>query len=357
MCFDNAIFSTPPGQPVWAADPSCRGTFGIISLCFSTTVICIWSAIHRDIPLYRLDTIPSLLRDAPWVLVAILCPELLVFYALNQFVVARKLVQAASDSKKFRVASNMERGRISAKRRFQSWFTRKLVQQPAPYPEGSGGAADVEQGEITYLMLLPPSSARFQTGLDPERTIGASNSEQVENPSPVKLRRYPFTLVHGFYTAMGGYAFTIQDDNGKVAEHYRDLLPTGQTRAKITVDGMLYLMEHAPDVIPDLSETSITDRSKSSSLGKAVFIVQVAWFCLNCAFRLGEYLPLSLLEVSTLAHGLCTLVLCLVWLFKPLNIDEPTLITVTEETREAMPVDFFKVLGDIEALTQSQRSH
>ncbi len=52
-CF---TFSSPSkGHAAWAPDPSCRGTFGIISLCLSTTTICIWSSIHWNIPLERLD--------------------------------------------------------------------------------------------------------------------------------------------------------------------------------------------------------------------------------------------------------------------------------------------------------------
>ncbi len=47
-------------------------------------------------------------------------------------------------------------------------------------------------------------------------------------------------------------------------------------------------MEHEPDLIPDLSLTSITDRSNSSSMGKALLFVQVGWFCLNSASRLGR---------------------------------------------------------------------
>ncbi len=79
-------------------------------------------------------------------------------------------------------------------------------------------------------------------------------------------------------------------------------------RAKLTVKNIRSLMEDEPDfIIPKLQVplTSITDRSKSNSLGKALLTVQVVWFCLNCASRLAQRLPLSLLEVSTLAHGVC----------------------------------------------------
>lgn len=96
---------------------------------------------------------------------------------------------------------------------------------------------------------------------------------------------------------MGGFVFYPLNEDGSI----------GKKRNKLTYKGVKFLMENHPDLIPDLSLTSITDRSKSGGLGKAVLTVQVLWFCLNCASRLAEGLPLSLLEVSTLAHGFVTL--------------------------------------------------
>ncbi len=56
---------------------------------------------------------------------------------------------------------------------------------------------------------------------------------------------------------------------------------------------------------------------------------------MNCASRLGAGLPLSLLEVSTLAHGLYTLASYAAWWSKPLNIDEPSLIS-GQRARDAL---------------------
>lgn len=65
---------------------------------------------------------------------------------------------------------------------------------------------------------------------------------------------------------MGGFACVALDEDGKF----------GQRRVKFTAKGIRFLMKHEPDLIPDLSLTSITDRSESSSLGKALLFVQVA---------------------------------------------------------------------------------
>lgn len=101
-------------------------------------------------------------------------------------------------------------------------------------------------------------------------------------------------------------------------------LPVNRTRMTLTSVGVRFLMEHHPNLIPDLSETSIADRTSTSSLSKAVLLAQLTWFFASCIFRLAQGLPLSLLEVTTVAHSLCTIVTYLLWWSKPLNLAEAT---------------------------------
>ena len=122
---------------------------------------------------------------------------------------------------------------------------------------------------------------------------------------------------------MGGFVFDLPSKDERSEES------TTRTRAAPTPATFLYIMQNFPDIIPDISEESITGRSKSNGLSKAILIAQVGWFCASCISRLVENLPLSLLEVSTVAHGFCTLLTYFVWWSKPLNID----ITMTTPMR------------------------
>ncbi len=168
---------------------------------------------------------------------------------------------------------------------------------------------------FTFLTTLP-----FQFGVEQPST--RNSQANISQP-----RQHRFTFEHAFYATTGGFVCFYMDDNGKIS----------QRPLKFTAEGVQFLMEHEPDLIPDIALTSITDRSKSNSLGKALLLVQVVWFCVNCGSRLRERLPLSLLEVSTLAHGLCTLASYVAWWSKPLNIDEPTWITMSgEHARQAL---------------------
>ena len=129
---------------------------------------------------------------------------------------------------------------------------------------------------------------------------------------------------------MGGFVLDISSAGETVTtiEESPSKLSTNTlgTRYVLTPAAFTYIMEHFPDIIPDTSEDSITDRSESSSLSKALLIVQVGWFCTDCISRLIQRLPLSLLEVSTAAHAFCTLLTYFVWWSKPLNIAEGTLM-------------------------------
>lgn len=133
-------------------------------------------------------------------------------------------------------------------------------------------------------------------------------------------RKHAWTFTHGFYAAMGGFVI--------------DTSPTPlwgtHTRFTLTPLGLVWIMKHAPHLIPDISEKNIRDRSKADSVAKALLVWQVFYFVFSCATRRAQSLPLSLFEVSTLAHAVCTIVTYVVWWRKPLNIEEPTLIQGTE---------------------------
>ena len=124
---------------------------------------------------------------------------------------------------------------------------------------------------------------------------------------------------------MGGFAFyrTYGGYNERVTDppHTVDV-PTLET--------LIYIMTHFPDIMTNTPEDTILDSAQSSSLGKFILVVQVMWFCINCLSRLHQHLPLTLLETSTAAHAFCTILTYFVWWSKPLNVAMPTILTGKE---------------------------
>ena len=128
---------------------------------------------------------------------------------------------------------------------------------------------------------------------------------------------------------MGGFAFYINDHDAtcSVEESLFELSTNPNYVVRVPRwETCIYLVEAFPNIFTNLPEEFIFERAKSSSLSKALLIVQVGWFCMNCASRLFQRLPLSLLEVTTAAHAFCTLLTYFVWWSKPLNVMTPTII-------------------------------
>jgi hypothetical protein len=88
--------TTPNNPPfLWVEGPKQRNTFGILSFCFSTTIICVWSTLHFDIPTARHGSTRRFFLRVSWLLVALLVPEALLCAAIHQRIDARTVAKNA----------------------------------------------------------------------------------------------------------------------------------------------------------------------------------------------------------------------------------------------------------------------
>ena len=98
-----------------------------------------------------------------------------------------------------------------------------------------------------------------------------------------------FSRVHAFYAVMGGFAFYGSDIDGILTgeESLFELSRNPRFVVDVpTFHALIYIMKHFPQIITDIPEEAILDRVESSSLSKALLIVQVGGFCTNCLSRL-----------------------------------------------------------------------
>ncbi|WQF77223.1 hypothetical protein CDEST_02237 [Colletotrichum destructivum] len=75
----------------WTPEPNGRGTFGLICSCVLTLTICVWTALHLNVPAARSTLRSRALEGTKWVLYGIFAPELVVATAAAQYIVARWL--------------------------------------------------------------------------------------------------------------------------------------------------------------------------------------------------------------------------------------------------------------------------
>jgi hypothetical protein len=62
----------------WVPDPDQRGTISLLLTCLVTMFLCVWSALHLNIPA-RTQWRARAGRRATWLLFALLAPELVSY--------------------------------------------------------------------------------------------------------------------------------------------------------------------------------------------------------------------------------------------------------------------------------------
>jgi hypothetical protein len=91
-----APFGTPATNVSahWHPEPRGRGTFNILSSCLTTMLLCVWTAVHLNIPDRDGGKRQKFLRKPGWLLMALLAPGIVAWNAWEQRKVARELTDA-----------------------------------------------------------------------------------------------------------------------------------------------------------------------------------------------------------------------------------------------------------------------
>ena len=71
------------------------------------------------------------------------------------------------------------------------------------------------------------------------------------------------------------------------------------------------------------TEAEINDRGKSDWLAKSLVLLQTSWFVIQCITRGIEHLPVTHLEIVTLAYAAMNFIIYIFWWNKPLNVSRP----------------------------------
>ena len=118
---------------------------------------------------------------------------------------------------------------------------------------------------------------------------------------PVFQKHKVFSLNYGFFAVMGGIATS---DVAKLKD-------TDSRLFILTPDAILQFAHRG--VFFDLSSGMISDKSKVNLVGKGLVCVQVIWFFIQCVARRAAQYPLVLLEVHTMVHVICALLMYGLW--------------------------------------------
>jgi hypothetical protein len=80
----------------WNPEPEGRGTIGLVWSCLATIFICVWSAIHQDLPGEDESNFKRMRRQARYAGVGLFAPEWLAFVAMGELEDAIKLKRRVS---------------------------------------------------------------------------------------------------------------------------------------------------------------------------------------------------------------------------------------------------------------------
>ncbi|KAG1732791.1 hypothetical protein EDB19DRAFT_2026903 [Suillus lakei] len=117
-----------------------------------------------------------------------------------------------------------------------------------------------------------------------------------------------WTMTHGYFALMGGF--------------------------------MLYVDGRAGSVdMPVITEAEIKDRSKGDGLSKCVAVLQLVWFVIQLIARYAQKLPVTLLEIDTLAIAALTCIAYGLWWKKPKDIGRPYIVHWNLEAAAPPPRD------------------
>ncbi|KAK2806716.1 hypothetical protein FQN50_005710 [Emmonsiellopsis sp. PD_5] len=225
--------SEQPKFVSWEREPLTRGTFRLIASCVITLSLCVWTAVHLNIPA-RFSG--NYLRRTGWVIMGLLAPELVVYTAWRQWSSGKELTR--------------------------------------------------QMGELLE-----------------ERAAKTGNT-----------RKYEWSLVHSFYAGMGGFVIDVPGNKGFVSD---------RSRFTLTAQGVL-LLTAAGYSLPEVNKKAILDRSKADNVAKVLVCLQAAYMIAQCVGRVVVRLPVTLLEVNTLGHVVCALIMYTFWLQKPQDVQVPT---------------------------------
>lgn len=129
-----------------------------------------------------------------------------------------------------------------------------------------------------------------------------------------------WTVVHSFYAGMGGFALDLTDSDLMEGPP----LISNLQRLHVTPRGALLLARCG--LLPCITKENTIDKSKTDGPGKLICCGQVAWMLVSAITRVAVGLPVTPLEVNTMAHVVCALTVYLLWWHKPRWVNEPTIL-------------------------------
>jgi hypothetical protein len=280
----SSIASTPYSTPMpprtisWYSVPNSRGTWQLLITCLITINLCVWTAIHLNIPA-KVDKAWPLkeriwsnyyCRRVRWVLLGLLAPELVVYTAWMQWESARYFVTLIKALREHNLKTGTE---IPQRPHFENTEALRAESHvisdelPDDYPRSISQDHAITfdvSGEITMTHGFYAGMGSYHIDLDVP-----------DEPKPSQLCKFPIQEPDGRTKRSGSlqpkaeesqrtseYPTMVNESNSSIRRR------CSPTRLWLTAKGVLALIEADKLSLP--SKDTIADRSKSDLLAKTL---------------------------------------------------------------------------------------
>lgn len=105
--------------------------------------------------------------------------------------------------------------------------------------------------------LLTPKMQPWQRTTSLGKEANTADMERADGNRVNNSRIHPWTDIHSFYALMGGFAFSTRD-----LPPEKKFLPGNRDVVILQIDGIEFLAEHEPSLIPDLSKRKSLTRAR-----------------------------------------------------------------------------------------------
>lgn len=302
----------------WVSGPDGRGTYSLLFSCFSTLFLCAWTAFHPNIPSSHSDA-RNMLERVKWMMIAIFVPEAVLYCAWSQWWAARDLKDEIN-----------RLGRHYGRQKLRTTFTKRdrkdcedCMKQPSQSDRRQSSESNPNHSTHSEDSACPSDDANGNpTPSDDICQLGVQDGLSEPTKDFVS-----WTSGQAFFAISGGLAV---DTSGFSDRPWRALNP----------NGIVLLAEIG--LLPHLSKQDVDSRSQADAIAKSLSCLQASWFFVQTIARRFAGLPITLLEIHTLIHIACALLLYGLWFKKPYGVSSPIVLsdpaTINITTLMAMQV-------------------
>jgi hypothetical protein len=138
-----------------------------------------------------------------------------------------------------------------------------------------------------------------------------------------------WTLLHSYYANMGGVLLNVDcsaDDNQ----------PKCAASVIMTTGDLYSMIDDGIFPIEGLTRKGILDKSKADGFIKAVACMQATWLITQCIARAAQSLPITTIELVTVAYTVYALSNYALWWGKPLGVGTPTVIRLNDRDKNGI---------------------